>query len=155
MGDRWVEVVAQLQAAGALVALVRELAVQAQLVSVEPAGDHQRWTLMVERETLRSAPLVDKLQAALVAHVDPQARLQVQAGVALDSPARRDAEQAAMRQQQAEIIIQQDPLVVAMLSQFRTALNPAAAQAGAAHASTLHSRGEAAWPRPQHERNFP
>jgi DNA polymerase-3 subunit gamma/tau len=69
LGDRWAEAVAGMQATGSLVALVRELALQSELVAIAPGADGQgeQWQLRVEREPLRAPPLVDKLQKALQA----------------------------------------------------------------------------------------
>ena len=121
LGDRWAELVAGLVAGNAIVALVRELAMQAELVAIE-AGDGaaECWRLVVERETLRAPALAEKLQAALKA-AGLSMRLEVIAGTPGDSPARRDAEAAARRQREAEEIIHSDPLVQAMLAQFSTA----------------------------------
>ncbi len=122
LGDRWAEVVAALVAANAVAALARELAMQAELIAIEASeGGAEQWRLRVERETLRAPTLADKLQAALVGHTGLSLRLEVVAGVPIDSPARRDAEAAAQRQREAEAIIHGDPLVQAMLAQFSTA----------------------------------
>lgn len=120
LGDRWAETVAGLVAANAITALVKELAMQAELLAIEPGSPAECWRLQVEREPLRAPALIEKLQAALVAS-GLVLRLEVVAGVPADSPARRDAEAAALRQQQAEDIIHNDPLVQAMLAQFTTA----------------------------------
>ena len=117
LGDRWAAVVAQLVERGAVGALVRELAQQAELVR----ADAEQWCLRVERETLRNPALRDKLQAALAAVVQPAPRLEIEAGAAQDSPARRDAAERERRQREAEHIIRNDPLVQELMSQFRTA----------------------------------
>jgi DNA polymerase-3 subunit gamma/tau len=121
LGDRWVEVVAVLQGAGVLGALVRELAMQAQLLAIEPVDGHSLWRLQVERDTLRNPALVDKLQAWLVEHVDGAIRLEVQPGIAADTPALREVAAAARRQREAEAVIQADPLVLALRAQFSSA----------------------------------
>ena len=122
LGDRWAEVVASLASANVITALVRELAMQAELTSIDAAeSGGERWGLKVERETLRTPTLAEKLQAALVAHAGLNVKIEVSAGVPEDSPARRDAEAAALRQREAEAIIHNDPLVQAMLAQFSTA----------------------------------
>jgi DNA polymerase-3 subunit gamma/tau len=94
---------------------------QAELLAIEPGSPAACWRLQVEREPLRAPALVEKLQAALVAASGLMLQLEVVAGVPADSPARRDAEAAALRQQHAEDIIHNDPLVQAMLAQFNTA----------------------------------
>jgi DNA polymerase III subunit gamma/tau len=121
LGDRWAALVAELNAQGAVVALARELAQQAELTAVTPEGQPPVWQLTVQRESLRSAPLLDKLQAALRPLVAADLRLEARPGVAQDSPARRDAEAAALRQQAAEELVHNDPAVCALLAQFRTA----------------------------------
>jgi DNA polymerase-3 subunit gamma/tau len=120
LGDRWADTVAGLVAANAITALVKELAMQAELLAIEPGTTAECWRLQVERETLRAPALADKLQAALVAH-GLSLRLEIVPGVPGDSPARREAEAAARRQREAEAIIHDDPLVQAMLAQFSTA----------------------------------
>jgi DNA polymerase-3 subunit gamma/tau len=122
LGDRWYEVVTTMVAAGSIAALARELAMQAELCEIQQADATEIWRLTVERDSLRTVTNADKLLAALRA-VTGQGSLQLDlvAGVAQDSPARRDAEAAALRQQEAEQAIQGDPLVQAMLSQFRSA----------------------------------
>ena len=96
---------------------MRELALQAQCVAI----DGERWRLRVERESLRTPALADKLQAALAALLGAPLRLEVEAGVASDSPALREAALRERRQHEAERIIQDDPLVQSMLQQFKTA----------------------------------
>jgi DNA polymerase-3 subunit gamma/tau len=117
LGDRWADVVAQLVERQAITALVRELAWQAELV----AQDGELWRLRVEREPLRAAPLREKLQAALAQRLGTAARIEVESGVALDSPARRDAAERERRQREAEQIIHGDPLVQELMGQFKTA----------------------------------
>jgi DNA polymerase III subunit gamma/tau len=121
LGDRWARVVRQLVDSGAIGALVRELALQAQCIGVDEQASPSVWALRVEREMLRSSANVDKLQAALAELLGKPVRLQVEAGVAEDSPARRDAAERARRQAEAEQIIHNDPLVQALMAQYKTA----------------------------------
>jgi DNA polymerase-3 subunit gamma/tau len=122
LGDRWYEVVSGMASAGSIAALVRELALQAELCDIRRVGANEVWRLTVERDSLRTATNADKLLGALkTALGQDDLQLELVAGVAQDSPARRDAEAAALRQFEAEQTIQCDPLVQAMLSQFRTA----------------------------------
>jgi DNA polymerase-3 subunit gamma/tau len=117
LGDRWATTVAGLIERQSISALVRELAMQAELIGI----DGTSWRLRVERESLRAVPLRDKLQAALSDALGEQVQLQVDAGVALDSPARRDAAERERRQREAEQIIHGDPLVQELMGQFKTA----------------------------------
>ena len=58
---------------------------------------------------------------ALAEALDRPALLEVEAGSADDSPARRDAAERARRQAEAEQIIHDDPLVRALMAQYKTA----------------------------------
>jgi DNA polymerase-3 subunit gamma/tau len=109
LGDRWAAVVAQLNEQGAITALVRELAMQAELVDAAGEGAQARWQLRVERESLRAGTLRDKLQIELVA------------GAVQDTPARREAEAREQRQREAEDIIRNDPVVRELMAQFQSA----------------------------------
>jgi len=123
LGTRWAELVQALIAAGSISAFARELAMQAQCVALDdgPANAEVSCVLRVEREPLRAAAPCDKLQAALAALLGRAVHLEVQAGTADDSPARREAAERARRQAQAEQIIHGDPLVQALMAQYKTA----------------------------------
>ncbi|WOB06327.1 DNA polymerase III subunit gamma/tau [Piscinibacter gummiphilus] len=118
LGDRWAEVVAQMVEAGSIGALVRELAMQSQCLA---AGEGGVWRLRVERETLRAPAQRDKLQAALGTLLGQPVQLEVEAGAATDTPAQRAAVERTRRQNEAEQIIHNDPLVQALMKQFKTA----------------------------------
>ncbi|MBE7418190.1 MAG: DNA polymerase III subunit gamma/tau [Ideonella sp.] len=121
LGQRWATLVATLNAGGAITALVRELAMQAEWLAEDTGCVPPRWRLRVEREALRTAALRDKLQAAVSAAQGHAVELELIDGVALDSPALRDAAARARAQRQAEQAIQADPLVREVMSQFSTA----------------------------------
>ncbi|MBN9407837.1 MAG: DNA polymerase III subunit gamma/tau [Burkholderiales bacterium] len=118
-GDFWHGVVRQLVQAEAVTALVRELALQSQLV----ARDTDQWLLRVERESLNQGNSRDRLQSAL-AGAGHAVRLAVEIGRVSDSPARRNAEAAAERQRQAEDIILGDPFVQAMMRDYGARIVP-------------------------------
>jgi DNA polymerase-3 subunit gamma/tau len=117
LGDRWAALVKRLVEAGAISALVRELAMQSECITFDEA----RIALRVDREMLRSAANVDKLQAALAQSLGRTVQLQVEAGTPEDSPARRELAERARRQAEAEQIIADDPLVKALMAQYKTA----------------------------------
>jgi DNA polymerase-3 subunit gamma/tau len=134
LGDVWAEAVAALQTAGLIGGLVRELALQSELVDrlesspqaaeAEPGGAPAGalWRVRVERDSLRSITQVDKLQAALRAWTgDTALKLEAVLGIAEDSPARREAEWAALRQRKAEEAVHASPLVQGLLRQFSSA----------------------------------
>ncbi len=121
LGDRWAGVVGELAGQGAITALVRELAMQAECVAIDDAADPPLWRLRVERESLRAPAQRDRLEAALAAHLGGPVRLDVGAGSAADTPALREAALRAARQAAAEQAIAGDPLVRSLMQQYKTA----------------------------------
>jgi len=118
-GDFWHATVQQLIAAESINAMVRELALQSQLV----ARDTDQWLLRVERESLNQPGARDRLTAALqTAGFD--VRLVVEIGRVTDSPVRRNAAASAERQMAAERIIFEDPFVQTMLRDFGAKIVP-------------------------------
>jgi DNA polymerase-3 subunit gamma/tau len=121
LGDRWNATVARLNQRQSISALVRELAMQAQLVE-QHDGAQPLWRLRVERDSLRSPALIDKLRMALAEALQIDTlQLELEAGAVTDSPARREAAERERRLQEAETLIRNDPLVKEMLAQFSTA----------------------------------
>ena len=118
LGDRWADVVARLQQEGLVVALVRELAIQAECVAVQDEPEQTVWRLRVERESLRTEMQRERLTQAVQKLLGAQVSLAFEAGVARDSPALRELSHKASRQAAAESLIRQDPLVNALLNQF-------------------------------------
>ncbi|HEY4069328.1 MAG TPA: DNA polymerase III subunit gamma/tau C-terminal domain-containing protein, partial [Burkholderiaceae bacterium] len=121
LGARWAELVRAMNEAASISAFARELAMQAQCLALDEHATPIACTLRVERETLRASAPCEKLQAALAALLGRAVALELQPGVAEDSPARRDAAERARRQAQAEQIIHDDPLVQALMAQYKTA----------------------------------
>ncbi len=121
LGERWAELVGRMVQSGSIAALVRELAQQAGLERIDGSTPPATWHLTVERDSLRTDALRDKLAAALSAELGEAVRLALQAGVPQDSPSRRDAAERERRQRLAEAAIRSDPLVVELMSQFTTA----------------------------------
>jgi DNA polymerase-3 subunit gamma/tau len=119
--DRWTELVQQMVESGRIQAMVRELAWQAGCTAVGREGGVEVWRLRVEREPLRADACRDKLEAALAATLGRPVRIRLEPGAAADSPALRDAALREQRQQEAERTIREDPLVRALLSQYKTA----------------------------------
>jgi DNA polymerase-3 subunit gamma/tau len=127
-GDFWYGVVRQLIAAEAVNALVRELALQSQLVARDTSGDKQHWLLRVERESLNSGSSRERLQNALQA-AGHAVTLTVEIGRVNDSPAKRNAAAAAERQQAAEQLIHENPFVQAMMRDFGAKIVPGSIKA--------------------------
>ena len=109
-GDVWHGVVQALAASEAITALVRELALQSQLMACH--ADH--WLLRVERESLNQPTARERLRAALAAagHT-PQIHIEI--GPVIDSPARRNAVLEQERQRAAHETVMNDPFVQAMV----------------------------------------
>jgi DNA polymerase-3 subunit gamma/tau len=118
-GDFWLQAVRELVARDAVTALVRELALQSQLV----ARDEGHWMLRVDRESLNQPASRERLQAALRA-AGHDVQLSVEVGVVNDSPARRNAAAALARQKAAEEIILGDPFVQDMMRDFGAKIVP-------------------------------
>jgi len=118
-GAYWHLTVQQLVASEAVTALVRELALQSQLV----ARDSDQWLLRVERESLNSTSSRERLQGALQA-AGHKVTLAVEIGRVSDSPAKRNAAAAAERQQAAEKLIYEDPFVQTMMRDFGAKIVP-------------------------------
>jgi DNA polymerase III subunit gamma/tau len=118
-GGFWHITVQQLVAAEAVTALVRELALQSQLV----ARDVDHWLLRVERESLNQPASRERLQTALQALGHP-IKLGVEVGRVVDSPAKRNAAAAAERQGAAEKLIYEDPFVQTMMRDFGAKIVP-------------------------------
>jgi DNA polymerase-3 subunit gamma/tau len=84
-------------------------------------GGTSVWRLRVERETLRAPAQRDKLQAALSQLAGNAVRLELEPGPSEDSPALRAVAERERRQRVAEQTIHNDPLVQALMSQYKTA----------------------------------
>ncbi len=126
-GDFWFDTVTQLVKAEAISALVRELALQAQLV----ARDADQWLLRVERESLRQPNLIDRLTSALQG-AGHAVRLSVEIGPVEDSVSMRHAAEASRRQREAEQIIRDDPFVQQMMRDFGGKIVPGTLKASQA-----------------------
>ena len=118
-GDVWHTTVQQLIAAEAITALVRELALQSQLV----ARDGGHWLLRVERESLNQPTARERLRAALET-AGHATQISVEVGVVIDSPARRNAAAAAERQRRAEEIVHNDPFVQSLMRDYGARIVP-------------------------------
>jgi len=123
-GDFWFVLVQQMAQAETINALVRELALQSQLI----ARDSDTWMLRVERESLNTTTSRERLQAAL-AQAGHAVRLMVELGNVQDSPAKRHAAAAAARQQQAQDTILNDAYVQSLMRDFGAKIVPGSIKA--------------------------
>jgi DNA polymerase-3 subunit gamma/tau len=141
LGALWAECVQSLVAGEHVSGLVRELALQSELQS-QGSGT---WRLSVESPSLNQG---DACQALLLALQSLPAspkfqtaeRLQVEIGAATDTPARRQAAAMAQRQQEAEEIIDQDPLVQDMVRNWGARIVPGSVRMQAAAAVTEQAK---------------
>ena len=118
-GDFWHATVQKLIDAQAITAMVRELALQSQLV----ARDEDQWILRVERESLNQAGSRERLIQALQT-LGLTVNLAVEVGCVTDSPGRRNASASAERQSAAEQRIHQAPFVQRMMQEFGARVVP-------------------------------
>jgi DNA polymerase-3 subunit gamma/tau len=118
-GNFWHATVTDLVAREAVTALVRELALQSQLVG----RDEGHWMLRVERESLNLPASRERLQNALQA-AGHGVKLGIEVGSVTDSPARRNAAAAAEQQRAAEELILADPFVRDMMRDFGAKIVP-------------------------------
>jgi len=118
-GHFWTETVRTLIAAESINALVRELALQSQLMG----RDTGQWQLRIESESLNQGTARERLQTALQS-LGHEVRLVVEIGKVTDSPAMRNAAALLEKQKAAEELIQSDPLVQNMIQEFGAKIVP-------------------------------
>ena len=118
-GHFWTQTVRQLVASEAVTALVRELALQSQLI----ARDTDQWHLRIDSESLNQGTARERLQAALNS-AGHAVKLVVEIGKVTDSPAQRNAADLAEKQKAAEDLIHSDPMVQAMVENFGAKIVP-------------------------------
>ncbi len=123
-GDVWFAVVQGLMAQDAITALVRELALQSQLV----ARDADQWLLRIERESLNHPASRERLQTALASAGHGGVRLQIELGPVTDCPAKRMAVAAAAKMVAARELIENDPLVQTLARDFGAKIVPGSLQ---------------------------
>jgi DNA polymerase-3 subunit gamma/tau len=130
VGDFWHDTVLAMVRAETIGALVRELALQAQLLTRGGADAPAEtvWLLRVENGSLNQASTRERLQTALAQH-GHAVRLQIEVGAVTDSPSRRLAAAAALQLNEAHGLVLQDPLVQAMMREFGGKIVPGSLKA--------------------------
>ncbi|MEY4764878.1 MAG: hypothetical protein RI907_1551 [Pseudomonadota bacterium] len=118
----WHSQVMSLSQQGLVVALVRELAMQAQCLEHEPlvAGGASPavWVVRVERESLCTDANIERLRAALGTLVAGDAVLRIEKGRVKHTPATKEQAIREARQRAAQRMIEHDPLVRQLIAQF-------------------------------------
>jgi DNA polymerase-3 subunit gamma/tau len=112
-GEFWAALVRDMAEKELINALVRELALQSQLMG----RDTDRWQLRLERESLNQPAARDRLKTAL-ATMGHSVELAFEMGKVTDSPLLRNTLAANERQWAAQALIENDPLVQSMLRDF-------------------------------------
>ncbi len=123
-GAFWFALVSELAAAEAITALVRQLALQSQLV----ARDVDQWHLRIENGSLNNPNARERLCAAL-AGAGHSVRLTIEVGPVHDSPFLRQEAQAQARLKEAERVISDDPFVQRMMRDFGGKIVPGSLKA--------------------------
>ena len=118
-GDLWHSAVQSLAASEAITALVRELALQSQLMARR--ADH--WLLRVERESLNQPTARERLRAALEV-AGHTAQIEIEVGQVSDSPARRNAALDKERQRLAYETVVSNPFVQALMQAYDAKIVP-------------------------------
>ncbi|MBP8839385.1 MAG: DNA polymerase III subunit gamma/tau, partial [Giesbergeria sp.] len=108
-----------LAASDAITALVRELALQSQLMARR--ADH--WLLRVERESLNQPTARERLRAALEV-AGHTAQIEIEVGQVSDSPARRNAALDKERQRLAYETVVSNPFVQALMQAYDAKIVP-------------------------------
>ena len=112
-GEFWASLVGELAEKELINALVRELALQSQLLG----RDTDRWQLRLERESLNQPVARERLKTALHT-VGYPVELAFEMGKVTDTPSLRHTVAAHERQRAAQALIENDPLVQTMLRDF-------------------------------------
>jgi DNA polymerase-3 subunit gamma/tau len=118
-GAFWHAVVQPLVESGAIQAMVRELALQSQLV----ARDEGLWLLRVERESLNQPASRERL-AGVLRTAGHAVDLAVEIGRVSDCPARRNSAASQGRLDAARRLIESDPFVQRMVQEFGAKIVP-------------------------------
>lgn len=118
-GAFWHGVVQPLVDSGAIQAMVRELALQSQLV----ARDEGLWLLRVERESLNQPANRERL-AGVLRTAGHAVDLAVEIGRVSDCPARRNSAASQGRLDAARHLIESDPFVQRMVREFGAKIVP-------------------------------
>lgn len=128
LGAVWCEVVQQMMDAERIQAVVRELALQSQLVHQDRHSTPEIWQLQIENPMLNQAQIKEPLQHAL-REQGWAVRLEVRVGPAADTPSKRIQHARIAKVQAAESLLKQDPFVQHMMRAFGGTIVPGSVQA--------------------------
>ena len=116
-GDFWFSVVSDLLERGTISALVRELALQSQLVARDDQVQPPHWLLRVEQASLNQPGARDRLLSAL-ADAGHHIAISVEVGRVTDAPGRRIQEEQSRRLEHAARSLRSDPELALAFDSF-------------------------------------
>ena len=122
-GDVWFTTVQRLLAEERVTALVRELALQAQLVAIDESVTPAHWLLRIERESLNQGATRERLATALN-EAGIAVTLAVELGLVQDTPAKRIAFANEQKLADARAVMENDPFVQHMMRDFGATIVP-------------------------------
>ncbi|MGA1069103.1 MAG: DNA polymerase III subunit gamma/tau [Burkholderiaceae bacterium] len=122
-GDVWFTTVQRLLAEERVTALVRELALQAQLVAIDESVTPAHWLLRIERESLNQGATRERLATALN-EAGIVVTLAVELGLVQDTPAKRIAFATEQKLADARAVMENDPFVQHMMRDFGATIVP-------------------------------
>ena len=122
-GDVWFTTVQRLLAEERVTALVRELALQAQLVAIDESVTPPHWLLRIERESLNQGATRERLATALN-EAGIVVTLAVELGLVQDTPAKRMAFATEQKLADARAVMENDPFVQHMMRDFGATIVP-------------------------------
>jgi DNA polymerase-3 subunit gamma/tau len=122
-GDLWLTTVQRLLAEERVTALVRELALQAQLVAIDESVTPAHWLLRIERESLNQGATRERLATALN-EAGIAVTLAVELGLVQDTPAKRIAFANEQKLADARAVMENDPFVQHMMRDFGATIVP-------------------------------
>ncbi len=122
-GDVWLSTVQRLLAEERVTALVRELALQAQLVAIDESVTPAHWLLRIERESLNQGATRERLATALN-EAGIVVTLAVELGLVQDTPAKRIAFATEQKLADARAVMENDPFVQHMMRDFGATIVP-------------------------------
>jgi DNA polymerase-3 subunit gamma/tau len=122
-GDVWFATVQRLLAEERVTALVRELALQAQLVAIDESVAPAHWLLRIERESLNQGATRERLETALN-ESGIAVMLAVELGLVQDTPAKRLAFATEQKLADARAVMENDPFVQHMMRDFGATIVP-------------------------------
>ncbi len=99
------------------------------MIKCEHSEDGVLFHFRVPIETLRSSSNVEKLAAALAEYFNQPVRVTTEVGAVGQTASLHAQEERAVRQQQAESTIQNDPFVQSMMREFGAIIVPGSIRA--------------------------